>query len=258
MTNDNHNKAKLWEALFSEENELPPEAEETDVFGKYLFAPERWYEGENIPSPPEKNNKEELKLKTQLKQHYDGDMDKLTPATINKLVKLRNSGKYTKVLTVPERYTHAFRTITVDHSTLSTLTGIPEDKLPLQGRIGGKRITPYDQRKHYSWTVDPDMFVELQQKFYTLGCKSPSSQQGKVEPPPSYVVMLKAPIKSNNFIINPDIVSGLKDIVGGYWYQQETLSVGTVKGVDIVWISCRAGLSEEQMVRKLIDAVKGG
>ena len=68
-----------------------PEAEETDIFGKYLFAPERWYEGDDIPSPPEKNTKEEDKLKSQLKQHYEGDMEKLTPATINKLVKLKNS-----------------------------------------------------------------------------------------------------------------------------------------------------------------------
>lgn len=235
-----------------------PEAEETDIFGKYLFAPERWYEGDDIPSPPEKNTKEEDKLKSQLKQHYEGDMEKLTPATINKLVKLKNSGKYLKVLTVPKHYTHAFRTITTDSSTLSSLTGIPEDKLPLEGRIGGRRISPYDQRKHYSWTVDPDMFIELQQKFYTLGCKMPYSRQGNQEPPNSFIVFMKAPVQGNNFLINPDVVSGLRDIVGHYWYQQETLSIGTVKGVQLFWMNCKLGIPEEQMVQKLIAAVKGG
>lgn len=221
-----------------------PEANPEDIFGKYLFAPERAKAGEALPKPVEKNTKGEEEVKAQLGAHYHGEMDNLNPVVVRKLLELKSRGKYLNVLGVPKKYKHAYRILTFE-STNMFEKFIGQREAPMHG-VATMNLPPY-HRFHLSWTVNPSMFLgkdaedDLALKYRSM-----------------YFVLLKAPVDTNQFLLNPDVLPKLKDIVGDYGYQKEVISVGTVQGIKVAWMYCASNMNPADVIESLIATVDKG
>lgn len=209
----------------------------SEPFGKYLFGQER-----NKPNKarPEENTNQERELASQLHNHYHGSPDDLTPS-ISQLDKLERAGKYTDILTVPSKYKYAYRVMSsVPLKTLTAMIGYQptdvEDNVIYEENNGGV-FTPYKSRPHYSWTVNPKVFQDIQDDWGSFF----HTDYGN-----NFVVFMRAPISSNRFLINPDRTQFSAE---GYAYQREILSVGKVQ-CDHIWFL--TGRDETSIMRHVI------
>lgn len=189
-------------------------------FGAYLFGQQR-----GLPSArnPEKNTEEEIDFEAALRNHYYNEMEDLDQ-WLDLMVKLNNQGKYKDILRVPSKYKYAWRTMTnISHDTLMSWLGYDPDQMEsgeiYEENIGGT-YTPKGNIKHSSWTVDPDVFENMLEDWgrFTRGSKG-------------YLVFLRAPIKGNTFLLNPEETGFAAE---QYAYQEEVISVGPVK-FDHIW-----------------------
>lgn len=202
-----------------------PEANETDLFGKYLFSPERKHDtGEAVPV--EKNTEAEEQTKKELADHYTGSMEMLKPLTVQKLFKLRKGNKYLKLLAVPSKYQFAYRLVTFfDKKQLQAF--LKDQEAGLSGGPKTINVQAFGGRSHSSWSVDPAVFMKDRfSKDLQIGCDA-------------VIVLLRASVEENNFILNPDVFSKLTSITHGYGYQREILSVGGIKNVTAIWATCK-------------------
>lgn len=198
-------------------------ATKNDIYGKYLFGQER-----GLPDPKnrETNTAEENELYSAMHDQYHGEMWSLN-SYIAKLADLEAKNKYTDVLRVPKKYKYAYRVMDVPYKTLTNILGkTPEHVTPgrmVHAKRGIFRANEGDERKHYSWTVDPVAFKEMLDDW------------GYLHQKPGYLVFLRAPIggNGNRFLLNPDS-EVLKKLSDEYAYQREVISVGDIQ-CDNVW-----------------------
>jgi len=198
----------------------PPEAPPGEIFGQYLAATYR----KDTPTPKEKETPKEEDFIADLNAHYVGMMDSLNK-WIALIDSLKKKGKYTQFLKVPDKYKKAYRFMTVSQSTLETILGrsLTPEELRSEGVYhsskGGVMPGRFGKRSHFSWTVDINVFPKIQKDWDGLGMPFAD----KV-----WFIVMEAPIKGNDFLLNPDILAKT-DIPEAYGYQREVISVGDVK-----------------------------
>lgn len=205
-------------------------AEQNADFGKELF-------GQELGRPkkdPELNTPEENKLKRDVESHYQGEMEELAP-WIPQLVQLHDAGKYKNVLQVPAKYKYAYRVMSsIQLNELAQMlpNGEESDKLYETSFEPGK-LYSYDganymesAKTHSSWTVDFEAIKKIYDDWGGFGGGNGT-----------FIVFLRAPIKSNKFILNPDVTAFMSK---HFDYQREILSVGDVK-CDKMWYALNEG-----------------
>lgn len=208
------------------------EAQPDDVFGQWLLPNKR----NDLPdeAKSETDTPDEVNFALTLGDHYSGEMDNFSK-WIPTISSLEKQGKYSAVLSVPDKYKHAYRSMGLDLRQLESLIGksiTPETEkngsvnsgiMQLKGKAGlGRTSSTSGQRTHYSWTVNPEVFSKIKQDW------------GSLAPGKDYTVFLRAPIAGNTFLLNPDIASEL-GIAKNWAYQEEIISVGPVTCDKIIW-----------------------
>jgi len=210
--------------LFCEQSESAP-------FGKELF-------GQELGRPkkdPETNTKDENELKRDVQRHYQGSMEDLSP-WIPELVRLRDAGKYKNVLQVPSKYKYAYRAMgDIELGQLGQMMPDSEssDRLyetsfepnKLYSVAGANYME--SGKPHSSWTVEFEAIKKIYEDWGGFGFGQRTS----------FIVFLRAPIKTNNFILNPDVTGFLSK---QYDYQREILSIGDVS-CDKMWYAQNEG-----------------
>lgn len=196
-------------------------------FGKYLFGASRKKPNERNP---ERNTPAETDLELDLMAHYTSLPSGLKK-WIGTLDKLEKSGKYTDVLTVPDKYKYAYRVMSnVSLEDLTKILGYEPTSYEAgqiyEEDVAGGTFSPRSpEEKHSSWTVNVNMFKLMQKETYTLSKKDYEKDE--------FLVFLRAPIRDmgNRFLLNPDET---KYIARKYSFEEEVLSVGTIT-CDHVW-----------------------
>lgn len=141
-----------------EASKVPSQADETDPYGKYLFAPNR-KDLKRTAAAKEKNTPEENDLFKAFADHYNNKgytLGKFAPG----LLDLMAQGKYAKLLNPPPG--PYYRVIDeLDPKFLASFLGVrEEDIVPNVLTMGGPgRMTPGGRMAGktgiHSWTVDP-------------------------------------------------------------------------------------------------------
>lgn len=191
-------------------------------FGKELF-------GQQLNRPkknPEPNTEPEDDLANDLSNHYGGDMSDLSP-WIPQLVKLNKVGKYKNVLRVPSKYKYAYRVMgNIRLSTLTKMLGYePTDFEPEEVyHEDNAKYSLFDYQTHSSWTVDFDVIKKIFDDWSLISHGIISKEQ-------EFFVILRAPVNSNTFLLNPDVTGFLSK---HFDYQREIISVGNVR-CDKIW-----------------------
>lgn len=189
-------------------------------FGAYLFGQQR---GLPTKKSPEKNTDKEIDFAADLYNHYMGEQEQLDK-WLNIMISLNNQGKYKDILRVPSAYKYAYRMVSnINHDTLMSWLGYDPDQME-PGEIyeedTGGTYTPKEGLKHSSWSVDPDAFQAMLNDWGRFTHK-----------PTGYLVFLRAPIRGNTFLLNPDETRFAAE---QYSYQREVISVGPVE-FDHIW-----------------------
>jgi len=185
-------------------------SEDTEEFGEFLFGDER-----GLSEP---NTEEEQKLGSDLHRHYHGMMSQLS-RWVPKLVDLERQGEYADFLSVPDHYQYAYRALSLSDQDMHTIFGNKfKEETGGSHVISGKFRLPgkYDTREHFSWTVSVGAMRELADDWQTLHIR------GTGRP---WLVMVRAPISENHFLLNPDETEPFAD---EFSYQKEVISVGEV------------------------------
>jgi hypothetical protein len=190
-------------------------------FGSYLFGRSR-----DLPNKkkPEINTKEEEQLRIDLCYQYLGDQERLTK-WVPIIDKLEKEGKYTDILSVPAKYKYAYRIMSnLSLSEITKILGYEPTKY-VAGQIYEETkglFEPFPGRIHHSWTVRSDAFKDILDDWGKFLSRS------KLH---TFVVIFRAPISENRFLLNPDNTEFLSK---SYAYQDEVISVGEV-ACDHVW-----------------------
>ncbi len=193
--------------------------EDDPRFGKYLLGQAR--------KKPEKDTETEKDFAKDLYMHYHGIPNDLNP-WISTLDKLERQGEYKDVLKVPSKYKYAYRVMgNISLKDLTKIlgyepTGYEPDEI-YEEDVAGGTFYPKDFRDHYSWTVDYNVFKEIQKDWGTLSAEIYKKDE--------FLVFLRAPIEGNRFLFNPEET---KKIAAEYQYQKEVISIGPVK-CDHIW-----------------------
>jgi hypothetical protein len=216
-----------------------PEASKDEVFGQYLFAPER----KDTPKPKEPNTRKEIDLKNAMNVHYHGSPSALNP-WIKKLDQLKNAGKYEKVLEVPQRYQYAYRFMEVDPKILQQMLGGNKKAIDGQkekdgkwrSQVGGNFFAGHQSRDHFSWTVNPAIIKKIKEDWGTLLYSKGNK----------FFVVMRAKIHGggNDFLLNPDIL-GKSEIADEYGYQKEVISIGDIKLDQMAYIWVRSNVNSQ-------------
>ncbi len=196
------------------------ETSSSDIFGKYLFGSDR---GLPTRKNPEIDKPNEHDFKTDLNHHYRGSMEKLN-SWIPIIDKLERDGKYTDFLTVPSKYKYAYRIMgDISLPTLTKILGYEPTSYKAGEIYEEKKNIRFtvDKRFHYSWTVDPEVFLDIIDDWGTVSNDNNNS----------FVIIVRAPIKSNRFLLNPEET---EEYSQDYSYQKEIISVGDIK-CDHIW-----------------------
>lgn len=216
--------------------------EDDPRFGKYLLG--------QVRKKPEKDTETEKDFQMDLYMHYHGSPSDLNP-WISTLDKLERQGKYKDVLKVPSKYKYAYRVMgNVSLKDLTKIlgyepTGYEPDQI-YEEDVAGGTFYPKDFRDHYSWTVDYNVFKEIQKDWGNLSFLHANK---KLE----FLVFLRAPIEGNRFLLNPEET---KNVAKEYQYQKEVISIGQVK-CDHVWYIPIARISDFQAnVKNISDREK--
>lgn len=198
------------------------EANEDDIFGQWL-APDR-----RDDVPPEAREEQHTEEEQDVLDHIEGHLhannfglDEWGP----KLLKLLKQGKYTKILS-PPKVKYAYRLMTAQSATLEKILGrklkgdeLDSVKASRGFRKNGGIFKPRNVAS--SWTIDPTVFDQIVSTAHI--------------PPDEWTVILKAPIKGNNFILNPDTMYDIADMEGMV-HELETVGIGPIKLDNITYI----------------------
>lgn len=197
------------------------EATEKDIFGKW-FNPEF---REDVPpeADEELNTKAEDDAVYAIQKHLDGNpgLEKWGP----KLLALLKQGKYVPFL-APPQISHVYRIMTMNTTNLEKLLGrklSKEESDPNKSQHGYRQNGgTYKPRKlASSWTTDPDAFGDIVDSASMI--------------PDQWTVILKAPVKGNNFLFNPDtLYAGVAKT--NVEHERETVGIGPIKLDNITYV----------------------
>lgn len=176
-----------------------------------------------------------------------------------KLARLRDEGKYLRVLQVPSEYRDAYRIVSLRRSELLKLLGV-EDVSTSHGKMRLGVVGMKGGRQHSSWTVDKSVLRYILEDWGGFSW----SASGRKKEESIYLVLMRASIVGNNFLMNPDVMGELEDVVGSYGYQREVLSVGDIRDVEVGWVEVEGSaggrgvdLSAERDALKVLDSLIG-
>lgn len=218
------------EALIQEQ-----EASKNDIFGQW-FNPEF---REDVPEEAneEPNTRAEDNLVYSIEKHLDGNggLDTWGP----KLLKLLRQGKYVPFLAPPQN-PYAYRIMTLNTTNLEKLLGRKLSKAeldPHKAQHGFKQNGgTYKPRKvASSWTIDPSTFPDIVESANIIS--------------DTWTVILKAPIKGNNFIFNPETLYAAVNKTK-IEHEKETVGIGPIKLDNITYVH-----SGNRKTHNRIDAV---
>jgi len=238
MSNNSHKLLKEYisslikEALIQEQ-----EASKKDIFGQ-------WFNPEFREDVPEEAN-EELNTKAEdeaiyaIEKHLDGNpgLEKWGP----KLLDLLKQGKYVPFL-APPQISHAYRIMTVDTTNLEKLLGRKLSKAesdPKKAQHGYKQNGgTYKPRKTASsWTIDSSAFQDIVDSASMV--------------PDQWTVILKAPIKGNNFLFNPETLYAAVN-KSSVEHERETVGIGPIKLDNITYVHSGAGPSRYRRLDQVL------
>jgi hypothetical protein len=209
------NLQEHFEFLMLEAKKQDGEAPEDAVFGKYAFATTR----QDTPTPKEPNTEAEEETRRALMIYYNknkkGPLDNVAPT----LLSLSKQGYYKKVLD-PSKYSTAYRLLRLPKDVFAKIVGVDPQNIRSYGLLGPGTLNP-NEGQISGWTVRPQLFTKDEFDPYGNG---------------NVFAIFIAPIESNNFFGNPDILS---KAVGepNYLSEREIFAVGPVN-----YTQCTYGL----------------
>lgn len=217
-------------------------------YGQIIFAPHRT----DAPKPPERNTPEEAAAWDAFQKHYFGGKDDRLNALVDEVLTARDSGWYTDYLTVPKKYTRAYRIINDIPAAVAKklIPSFPQDGTEW-GWVGGGRYSPHKGRIN-SWTVDTGIMPRLLRDFGGAFYR---------RNPGAYHMIFVCDLNQNRggFFMNPDTAyENTPRLAGVFSYQREIISVDSLplKGAAF----CRHdefGGDDAAILKKLI-ALAGG
>ena len=184
-------------------------------YGAVLFEPQR----RTSKKAPEKNTKDEEELWNALQQHYFGGRDAALAKELPTL--LASKKKHDDVLSVPSKHEYAYRLLS--DMTANDLMKLFRVKVGATGK-GTTSGGTYTNKKYgvSSWTVDLGIMPALLKDFGgTMYDRNTDA----------YHVMLVSKLGNNRdaFIMNPNAYHEIPTMAGQFSYQQEIISIDSVK-----------------------------
>lgn len=238
--------------VISEKKVAPPEGDKTDPLGAYVFASLR----DDVPQPAEPDTAAEKDLANAYDKHYHGRPDAMQ-GWIDDILDLKDD--YPDFFEVPDRYSKAYRTITVPEEVMSTILGRKMTEEDKDGEVhvedSGTHPGSFKGKNFFSWTVEPDIFYGLKKDwgslFATDWIKRKVGNEG-------FVVFLRADVDSNEFFNNPHKMKKT-GLAGEFAYQMEIISVGEVSLDRVVYFYFGEGTDpsrEAEMIKASIDMLE--
>lgn len=183
---------------------LKEEATAKDIYGAILFGDER-----GLGEP---NNTREEKLSDAFHDAFSGFMDSLTPANVQRLVKLRDEGKYLDVLQVPAYAKRAWRVIEVNPTNKKFFGGMDPREITDPQLFNQSLDMPLFHYAVNSWTISPQSLRSLAREFVGAG---------------AFQVILSLDLSSQRdaFILNP---TNLQQVNQDYFWQAEIWQIAPV------------------------------
>lgn len=237
--------------ILSEKMVVPPEGDEDDPLGEYVFASLR----PDVPQPKEPDTALERDLADAFHKHFHGRPDALQ-SQIGTILSLQDD--YPEFFMPPDRYKSAYRTLTVPQAVLEQIVGQPISESEKDGEVhvkqGGVQV-PFKGRNFFSWTANPNILFGLKKNwgslFNTDWIRRKVGASG-------FVAVLKADIGSNTFFLNPDRMRKT-GLAGEFDYQVEVISVGDVTLDEVAFFYFDEGTPPEleaTMIKQAVNAVK--
>ena len=234
--------------LLAEKTTSSPEGNKSDPLGAYVFASLR----DDVPQPAEPDTESEKALANAYNKHYHGRPDALQ-GWIDDILDLKDD--YPDFFDVPDRYTKAYRTLTVPEGVLANILGreiTDEDK---DGEIhvedSGTQPGSFKGKNFFSWTIEPDIFYGLKKDwgslFKTDWIKRKVGDQG-------FVIFIRADIGSNTFFNNPQKMKKT-GLAGQFDYQMEVISVGEVSLDRVVYFYFDSDTDPKEEARRIKDSI---
>lgn len=238
--------------VITEKKIAPPEGDKTDPLGAYVFASLR----DDVPQPAEPDTAAEKDLANAYDKHYHGRPDAMQ-GWIDDILDLKDD--YPDFFEVPDRYSKAYRTITVPEDVMSTILGRKMTEEDKDGEVhvedNGTHPGSFKGKNFFSWTVEPDIFYGLKKDwgslFATDWIKRKVGNEG-------FVVFLRADVDSNEFFNNPHKMKKT-GLAGEFAYQMEIISVGEVTLDRVVYFYFGENTDrsrEAEMIKASIDMLE--
>lgn len=238
--------------VITEKKIAPPEGDKTDPLGAYVFASLR----DDVPQPAEPDTAAEKDLANAYDKHYHGRPDAMQ-GWIDDILDLKD--EYPDFFEVPDRYSKAYRTITVPEDVMSAILGRKMTEEDKDGEVhvedSGTHPGSFKGKNFFSWTVEPDIFYGLKKDwgslFATDWIKRKVGNEG-------FVVFLRAGVDSNEFFNNPHKMKKT-GLAGEFAYQMEIISVGEVSLDRVVYFYFGESTDpsrEAEMIKTSIDMLE--
>ena len=202
---------------------LKEEATDADIYGQILFGDERGLD--------EPNTSQESAIADAFEDTFIGNMDSLRPVDVQKLVKLRDEGKYTDILQVPPYAKRAWRIIEVKPRDVKFFGGLDpyKDDFNDPKLFNQKLNMPLFNYAVNSWTVHPQALRTLSKEVVGMG---------------QFQVILSADLSTQRdaFILNP---SNLQPLNPQFFWQAEIWQVAPV--ICDKWVVTYINAGEEKL-----------
>jgi hypothetical protein len=237
-------KKKKMESLVSalrdalSEGRPEPEADENDIYGSYLFGMDR-----PDVDPPESDTPEEWVLKQKLAKWFKGTRDVFTPEVIASLKSLRDSGKYTSVLQVPDG--RIYRMLSINYESWRGLTKDQKAQLKKEGTliVKGGNLSLQRGKLVGSWTINKNMFRDALMAFMSLLSRDKNTL---------IVCVADAGANRKELLLNPEKTT---KIAKGYAWQEEVLQTGKISLIETHYYVIRPVDRTDKYMSE-VDAVK--
>jgi len=197
--------------------DVPRDADENDIFGKYLWADNKRPPKRLDGAPKERNTSAEDELFSLFTRHISGDRSAMKIAIGQLLRPLKAQGKYLKFIASPEQLVYrGMHNMSVQKA--AKMLNVSEDAI--KENSGGKIKTNaiVGGTKHVvSWTIDKNIaniFAGYKKEGHEIDVG---------------LVLVADPYEGNNdFYLNPENISKTFGNIGQYKSEKETVSYGPV------------------------------
>lgn len=200
-------KAKIDDQIYSK-----PEADKDDIFGQYLFAPERT----DVPMPPEENTEEEEKLFVAIQDMFGDKGDANLRKFSKKILELLANNKYAALLSPGDR--KAYRGIKITKKELLDLIEPYGEEIKYNEYVTMNlpdKLDPLKGNLLQSWTVDLDQAAKF---------ASYDRPGGRVV---AVIFVARTDAEGNNFFGAPKTLASV--VYPEYEEEAEVISVGSIE-----------------------------